>query len=143
MPGTQLKSNAPAGKVVHNSESPHSTGPDANELPRQFPIKVLLIRTVSQPSTSQCEQDRIPQHNRVILVTAKPGLLGLGFRLGPLARLRFGVIVLLFLLTPEAFGLGGGFDVLPQEIRVDGANMWGIDVNQGCGAFFGAVPVNG
>lgn len=111
--------NLLAHKVVCNTKGTNGTRPETNKLPRQLTAQMLLVSAVSQASTSQAEQYSISHIDRITLVRAQTGLLSLCLGPGlPGLVLAFDVLLLLFALYP--LGLGSGFNVLVQEVRING-----------------------
>ena len=108
-----------------------------NNLPGQLPRRILPIRTKSQRSTQSHNRNRIPNHNRVIIILAQPLLsllrlplrllLGLYLLLMQLMEFGFSLSADLCLLVVELLGLG--LDGLGRELRGDGVDGGRVDVD--------------
>lgn len=102
---------------------------------------MLAISTKAQTRTNKSRQQGVGDENGVIRVVTQAAALGLA-GLDLLRRLPacpLGLSLSGFAL--ESLSLGGGLDLLVEEVRVDGLDVGCVDVNQGGGAF-GLVLVN-
>lgn len=103
---------------------------------------MLAISTKAQTRTNKSRQQGVGDENGVIRVVTQAAALGLA-GLDLLRRLPACPLGLSFLsgFALESLSLGGGLDLLVEEVRVDGLDVGCVDVNQGGGAF-GLVLVN-
>lgn len=103
---------------------------------------MLAISTKAQTRTNEGRQHGVGDEDRVVRVGVQAAALGLaGF---DLLRRLLACPLGLFLLggfALESLSLGGGLDLLVEEVRVDGLDVGCVDVDQGGGAF-GLVLVN-
>lgn len=102
---------------------------------------MLAISTKAQARTDQSSHHGVGDENGVIRVSRQATALRLA-GLGLLGRLLARTLSLFLLgFALEAFRLGGGLDLLVEEVGVNGLDVGRVDVDQG-GCALGFILVN-
>lgn len=127
-----------ADKVVHSTKDSDSTGRESDQLPGEVAPRVLLVGTKAEACADDGCDSGIGDKDRVAGVSTDATALRL---LAP-CLLLFLVLTLLLLLGFAVYPLrlGGGLDIVLQEVGFHSLNMRAINVDQrGCALGFIAV----
>lgn len=117
-----------ADKVVHRTKDSNSTGGESDQLPGEVAPRVLLVGTEAEACADHGCDSGIGKEDRIAGISTDTTALHLVRLCLLLLFLVLGLVLLGFALYP--LRLGGGLDILLEEVGLHSLHMGTINVDQ-------------